>query len=127
MRKFLFYSLAVMLFAACSSGSLGDLGGTLGDILGSTGQSDRSDIRGVVTTVDTSARRIDLDVTTVNNLRDERRGSSVYYDDRTTVVYNNAQYRPDQLERGDEISIRGFNDNGRFYAERITVLRDVSR
>ena len=114
---------ALLMAAAC--GSLGDLGG-LGDILGSTGQDDQSDIRGYVTRVDTSARRIDLDVNTVNNLREDRAGSSIYYDQNTVVEYQGRQYSPENLERGDQISVTGVNNSGRYVARRITVLRDVS-
>lgn len=121
-------SLAVLtvLLVACGSGGLGDLGGTLGDILGSTGTEDNSDLRGTVLAVDTSDRRIDLDVSYINNLRDDRRGSTIYYDSNTVVEYQGNTYSPANLERGDEISVVGSNVNGRFVADRITVTRDVS-
>lgn len=109
----------------CGGGFLPDLG-SLGDILGSTGADDESDVRGTVRTVDTSARRIDLDVNTINNLRDERSNSSIYYDGDTVVEYQNRTYRPEDLERGDEISVVGSNQNSRFVADRITVLRDAT-
>lgn len=113
--------------AACSGlGGLGDLGGTIGDILGSSGSNDESDVRGTVVSVSQSDRRIDLDVTYVNNLRDNQRGS-IYYDANTVVEFENRQYRPEDLERGDEISVQGSNENGRFVADRISVLRDVTR
>ncbi|HXG58996.1 MAG TPA: DUF5666 domain-containing protein [Thermoanaerobaculia bacterium] len=115
--------VAVFLLAACGSVGLPDLGGVLG-----SPSSDRpSDIRGVVDRVDTRSQRIDLDVTYINNLRDDTRDQSVYYDSRTIVEYRGrTDYRPDQLERGDEVAIRGYNDSGRYYAERITVVRSVS-
>ena len=115
---------AIVLFslAACNTIDLG----SLGDILGSTGASDRSDIRGTVQQVDTSNRVIILDVNTVNQLRDSRPGSSIYYDNETTVVFQNQAYRPEDLERGDQVSVQGSNQNGRFYATRIEVLRDAS-
>lgn len=123
------FSLAVVLGTALlvgtGCGSLGNLGG-LGDILGSTGQNDQSDIRGYVTRVDTNARRIDLDVNTVNNLREDRSGSSIYYDQNTVVEYQGKQYSPENLERGDQISVTGVNKSGQYVARRITVLRDVS-
>ncbi len=115
----------LVLATACGSSGLGDLGGTIGDILGSSGSTDRSDVRGTVVSVNTSDRRIDLDVTYVNNLRDNQRGS-IYYDANTVVEFQNRQYRPEDLERGDEISVQGTNENGRFVADRITVLRDVT-
>lgn len=119
-------ALATLLLAACGSGgTLGDLGNI---ILGSPSQSEPSDVRGSVAYVDTGARRIDLDVTYINNLRNtgnSQRGS-IYYDNDTRVVYQGQNYNVTDLERGDEIEVRGHNDNGRYVAETITVVRDVS-
>ena len=126
MKKASIALATILLAAGCSGlGSLGDLGG-LGDILGSGDSNTASDVRGTVVRVDTSDRRIDLDVAYVNNLRDDRAGSSVYYDSNTEVVYQSRSYRPEDLERGDQISIRGSNVSGRYVADRIEVLRDVS-
>jgi hypothetical protein len=121
MRKL---SLAVMLFllAACSSMNLGD---TLGGILGSSGANDPSDLHGVVTVVDTSAQRIDLNVDTINNLRESVSNTSIYYDSQSVVRYNGQDYRPTDLERGDEITVRGSNRNGRYVADTITVTRNA--
>lgn len=50
---------------------------------------------------------------------------TVYYDGNTTVEYGGRLYRPEQLERGDVISIQGRRlDNG-WLAERIRVEVDV--
>jgi len=126
MKKFsLAAILGAVLLTAAACSSLGDLGG-LGDILGSTGQTDQSDIRGYVTRVDTNARRIDLDVNTVNNLRENRAGSSIYYDQNTVVEFQGKQYSPENLENGDQISVTGANSGGQYVARKITVLRDVS-
>ena len=119
-------ALTALLLGACGTGgTLGDLGSI---ILGSPSQEKPSDVRGTVTGVDTSARRIDLDVGYINNLRNtdtsQQRGS-IYYDNNTKVVYQNNQYNVADLERGDEIEVRGFNDNGRYVAETITVVRNV--
>lgn len=119
--------LVFLLFTpvACNSIGLGDLG-SLEDILGSTGQSDESDIVGTVQSVNTSTRTITLDVSTINRLRDSRPGSVIYYDSNTVVVFEGNQYRPEDLERGDQIAVEGSNQNGRFYATRIEVLRDTT-
>lgn len=124
-RKFI-YLLGALLLAACSSADLGSLGG-LGDILGSRDESNPSAIRGTVVGVDSSARRIDLDVAYVNNLRDDRKGSSIYYDSDTVVEFGGRTYAPTSLERGDEIEARGANTSGRYVADKITVLRDISQ
>jgi len=122
MKRFLGGACVVILMAGCSG--LGNLGG-LGDILGSTGSTQSSDVRGVVSRIDTQSRMIVLDVDYVNNLRDTRSNSNVYYDDRTVVEFDQREYRVEDLERGDEISIRGTNQDGRYVAERITVTRNV--
>lgn len=120
-------ALAALLLASC--GTMGD-GGSLGDIiLGSPSTTQSSDVQGYVDSIDTRNQRIDLDVTYVNNLRQtgtSNQQGSIYYDSRTRVVYQGREYRVEDLERGDQISVKGFNDNGRYVAETIEVLRDVS-
>lgn len=124
MRRASIAVVTVLLLGACSQlGGLGDLGA----ILGSPSMEQPSDVRGTVAGIDTNARRIDLDVAYVNNLRDDRRGESIYYDNDTRVVYNNQQYNVSDLERGDEIAVRGVNSGGRYVAQEITVVRDATR
>jgi len=118
----------LLLAAAC--GSMGGGVGDIGDIiLGSPSSTQSSDVQGYVDTIDTRNQRIDLDVTYINNLRQtsssNQRGT-IYYDSRTRVVFQGKDYRPEDLERGDQISVRGVNNNGRYVAETIEVLRDVS-
>jgi hypothetical protein len=119
-------ALAAMLLAAC--GSAGGMLGDIGSILGSPSTEQPSDVRGSVTSVDTNARRIDLNVAYVNNLRSSgsNQTGSIYYDNNTRVVYNNQNYAVTDLERGDEIEVRGVNDNGRYVAQTITVTRDAT-
>lgn len=123
--KIALLSVVMVLATGCGSGGLGGI--DLGSILGSTGASDTSDVRGVVSSVDTRNQVINLDVNYVNNLRENQQGQSIYYDSNTVVEYQGKQYRVENLERGDEISIRGSNRDGRFVAERITVERDATR
>jgi len=111
----------LLLLAACGSSGLGDLGG----ILGSPSQSTPSDVTGSVNFIDTSAQRIDLNVNMVNNLRSSQGTASIYYDNRTQVQYQGRNYAVTDLERGDEVSVHGFNDNGRYVADAITVTRNV--
>jgi len=121
MRRASLVCAALLLLAACGSTSLGDLG----SILGSPSASQSSDVQGVVNSVDSTAQRIDLDTRYVNNLKTTQTGQSVYWDSNTRVVYQGQDFRPTDLERGDEISIRGANNNGRYVAETITVTRNV--
>jgi hypothetical protein len=114
--------------AAC--GSTGDGGlGSIGDIiLGSPSSTQSSDVRGTVSGVDTNDRRIDLNVSYINNLRDDNNGQRgvIYYDNNTTVTYNGQNYMVTDLERGDEIEVRGAASNGRYIATQITVTRDAT-
>lgn len=120
MRKLLPVALTFLL-AACGSTGLGDLG----SIFGSPSTSQPSDVQATVNSIDTNARRIDVNINTVNNLRQTSTGQSIYYDANTKVVYQNNNYSVTDLERGDQISVRGHNDNGRYVAETITVTRNV--
>lgn len=123
MRRAAFVLAAVLLATGCGSGS--DILGDLGGILGSPSAETTSDVRGTVSSVDTSAQRIILDVAYVNNLRNTQSGQSIYWDGNTRVEYNGQTYRPEDLERGDQISITGSNENGRYVADVITVTRNV--
>lgn len=128
MRRATFVLAALLMTAAC--GSMGDGGlGSIGDIiLGSPSSTQSSDVKGSVAAIDTNARRIDLNVTYVNNLRDNNNGQrgSIYYDNNTTVTYNNQNYSVTDLERGDEIQVRGAASNGRYVASQIVVVRDAT-
>lgn len=128
MRRATLVLAALLMTAAC--GSMGDGGlGSIGDIiLGSPSSTQSSDVKGTVSSIDTNARRIDLNVSYINNLRDDNNGQrgSIYYDNNTRVTYNGRDYAVTDLERGDEIEVRGVADNGRYIAQQITVVRDVS-
>jgi hypothetical protein len=127
MRRASLVAVVLLLTAACGSGGgLGDIGDI---ILGSPSPQQSSDVRGTVTNVDTRNQRIDLDVAYINNLRNtgSNQTGSIYYDNRTRVLYDNREYNVADLERGDEISVVGVNDNGRYLAQTIQVTRDVSR
>ena len=121
-HKLLASGVLLLLLAGCSTaGALG----TLGDILGSTSPGTTSTVRGVVTSVDAQNQRIYLDVNTVNNLRDNRQGSTIFYDSNTRVEYQNNTYKPNDLERGDQISVTGSNRSGQYVATQIVVTRNA--
>lgn len=120
-------SLAMILLAACGSTGMGDiLGG------GSNPQQSNYEIRGTVESVDLNNRSIVLsNVTGYNASMLSNGGGSgstvrVYYDERTPVEFNGQQYRPADLERGDQIAIRVDESGNQLLAESMTVLRDVS-
>jgi hypothetical protein len=119
MRK-LSFAAALLLVAACGSIGLPDLGG----ILGSPSSDQPSDVSGTVQNVDNANQRIDLNVNTIN-LRTTSTTGSIYWDSGTRVEYQGQVYSPADLERGDQISVRGSTDNGRYIADVITVTRNV--
>lgn len=81
-----------------------------------------NDLRGSVAFVDTRARLIRLDGAGYGN------NVQVGYDARTTVEYQGRNYRPENLERGDIVSIQARQvGNNQWVAERITVERSVGR
>lgn len=122
LRHFTLLLSIALLAAAC--GSLGGLG-DLGDILGSRGPGDNSNVEGTVAGIDLRDRRIDVDVHEVNNLREDRADSSIYFDADTVVLYDGRRYDPEDLERGDVIAATGSNVDGRYVADEIEVVRNV--
>jgi hypothetical protein len=78
------------------------------------------DLRGSVALVDPRARLIRLDGGGYGNV------VQVYYDARTTVEYRGRTYRPEDLQRGDQVRIqtRRVGGNQRV-AERIIVERSL--
>ncbi len=117
-------ALALLFLAACSST------GGLGDILG--GGSSRAEIRGTVDYVDTGSHSIYL--TNVSGLSSMLSGGSgggntarVYYDDQTSITYQGRTYRPQDLERGDQVSMQvDQQSNNTLMAGQVTVLSDVN-
>jgi hypothetical protein len=109
-----------MFLGACSSG------GGLGDILGgSNGNTSNYEIRGTVDSVDTSSRSIWLTNVSgyTSNLSSGGSGNTVrvYYDDQTTVDWQGRAYRPQDLERGDQVSVRVDEQNNTLVAEAMSV------
>ena len=74
------------------------------------------DLRGQVALVDTRARLVRLDGAGYGS------GMEVAYDERTTVLYQGRNYRPENLQRGDVVRIQARPlGNNRWLAERIVV------
>src|SRR5688572_21674748 len=96
-------ALTLLLAAACGSTGIGDILG------GGTGNQSSYDISGTVDAVDLNTRSIYL--TNVSGYNKNLMGTGgntvrVYYDDQTTVSYQGKNYRPQDLERGDQVRIR---------------------
>lgn len=114
--------LAVLLLAGCASSDLGD-------ILGGGSGNNRSsyEIRGTVESVDTGSRTILLsNVSGYTSMLSSGNTVRVYYEDRTPVTYGGQTYRPENLERGDQVAVRVDEQGNALVAESVTVIRDVS-
>jgi hypothetical protein len=120
-KAFAAAAVAALFLAACGSS------GGLGDILGGGG-SRTSELRGTVEQVDLSARSILLSNVTGYQSMLSGGGNSVrvYFDNQTTVQYQGQSYRPEDLERGDQVAVLVDESGNRLMAEQMTVLHDVS-
>jgi hypothetical protein len=109
-------AFALLVAAACSSS------GGLGDVFGT---NSRYDIRGTVDSVDTASRSIWLTNATGYNtsLASGSSGSAVrvYYNDNTTVTFQGRNYRPQDLERGDEVTVHAAQSGSQVVAESMDV------
>ena len=102
---------------ACSQ--LGGLGNVLGGVLSPSAGSGTGTVQGTVRNVDTS--RGMLQITTTNG-----QTGTVYFDNRTQVVYQQQNYNVTALEQGDQVQLRLQQDNqGNYYTDYILVTRSV--
>lgn len=117
-------TFALLLMAACGSSGNG-----IGDIFGSgnpnnNGSYGSYQIRGTVDSVDARGQSIYLtNVTGYNTNLNTGSANSVrvYYDNRTTINYQGRTYRPDQLERGDEVTVNVDQSGNQLMAQSMDV------
>lgn len=120
-KSFAAATLALLLLTACGSSGIGDiLGG------GGSSTADNYEIRGTVESVDTASQSVWLrNVSGYSNMLSSggSNGSDVrvYFDNQTTVSYNGQSYRPQDLERGDEVVVRVDESGNRLMADSMTV------
>lgn len=117
-------ALAVLLLSGCGSSGIGD-------ILGGGSSSGSADLRGTVDYVDTRNRYVDLTNVSDYTARladgsSRGRTARVYYDSGTPVEYQGNTYRPEDLERGDEVAVRLDQSGNQLVARSMTVLYDSS-
>ena len=122
-KTFAAATFALLLMAAC-----GTSGNSIGDIFGggnpNSGSSGSYQIRGTVDSVDTRGQSIYLtNVSGYNTNLNTGRDNSVrvYYDNRTTINYQGRTYRPDQLERGDEVTVNVDQSGNQLIAQSMDV------
>lgn len=112
---------ALLLAAACgSTGGLGDIFGTNPNNTNGT-----YTISGTVDSIDLNNHYIYLTNVSgyTSNLRDSSTGNTarVSWDNRTTVNFNGRSYRPEDLERGDQVSVRVDQNRNQLLAESMDV------
>ncbi|HEY0160093.1 MAG TPA: hypothetical protein VGF28_22590 [Thermoanaerobaculia bacterium] len=109
----------------------------MGDILGGGGggtTANNYEIRGVVDSVDTGSQSIWLRNVSGYSSMLSSGGSGagngkdvrVYFDNQTTVSYNGQSYRPEDLERGDEVLVRVDESGNRLMANSMTVTHNAA-
>jgi hypothetical protein len=114
-------TFTLLLLAAC--GTSGN-GGGIGDIFGGGNSNSATyDIRGTVDSVDTNNQVIYLTNVSGYNagLNTGSNSLRIAYDNRTTLNYQGQTYRPDQLERGDEVTVRADQNGNNLIAESMNV------
>ena len=116
-------SFALLLLAACGSSGIGD-------VLGGGNNNRTYQIRGVVDSVDTNSQSVYLtNVSGYSNMLSNGGGGStarVYFDNSTQVEYQGRAYRPQDLERGDEVTVNVDESNNQLLAQSMTVTYDAS-
>jgi hypothetical protein len=119
--KYAAAGVIILLLAGC---------GSMGDVFGGQSSASRYEIRGTVDSVDQNSRSIYLTNVSGQQSMLSSGGSGnrvrVYYDDRTTVEYQGRNYRPQDLERGDQVAARVSESNNGLVTDSMTVLHNVS-
>lgn len=129
-KSFAAATLALLFLAACGSSGMGDI---LGGGSPTNGNSNY-EIRGTVESVDPNnqsiwLRNVDGYRSMLSNSGSgNNRGSEVrvYFDNQTTVEYQGRAYRPEDLERGDEVRVRVDESGNRLIASSMTVTHNVA-
>ncbi|HKO54670.1 MAG TPA: DUF5666 domain-containing protein [Thermoanaerobaculia bacterium] len=108
----------------------------MGDIFGgnngNTGNQQQAyELRGTVDSVDLNSRSVYLTNVSGYNSMLSSGGSNgnnvrVYFDDRTPVDYQGRSYRPEDLERGDQVSVRVDESGNRLYATAMSVTYNAN-
>jgi hypothetical protein len=118
-------AVVLLLVSACGSSGVGDIFGGGG---GSNTQTNL--VRGTVDYVDANNRSIVLrNVSGYSSmLSNSGSGSTlrVYYDNQTEVQYQGQDYRPTDLESGDEVEVRVNESGSQLVADVVTVTRNVA-
>jgi len=118
---------AVALLALAGCGSLGDIYGNNPSSNGTY----NNQVRGTVDSVDLNNHSIVL--TNVSGMESMLSSSGsngnsvrIYYDNNTNVQWNGRSYRPEDLDRGDQVDVRVTQSGNRLMADAMTVTYNSS-
>lgn len=119
---FAVFATALMLLASCgSSGILGGMGGNNG--------SYAQTIHGTVDSVDLNSNSIVLMNTSGYNTNLSTNGGNsvrVYFDKNTTVSYQGQSYRPENLDRGDQVDVSVRQSGNELIADSMNVTYNAN-
>jgi len=115
-------AMALLLLASCGSTS---------DIFGGGNNNDtyNRSLHGTVDAVDLNSNSIVLMNTSgYTNLSSGNSGNSVrvYFDNNTTVNYNGQSYRPENLDRGDQVDVSVRQSGNQLIADTMTVTYNTN-
>lgn len=129
MSKVTGLAVILLLVSACGSSGIGDIFG--GGDSGSGTNTQSNLVRGTIDYVDSNNRSIVLRNVSGYSSMLSNSGSSgntlrVYYDNQTEVQYQGQDFRPTDLENGDEVEVRVMENGSQLVADHVTVVRDVT-
>jgi len=125
-KNAVFAAMAMALLLLASCGSTSDIFG------GGNNDTYNRTLHGTVDTVDLNSNSIVLTNTsgyTTNLSTGGGAGNTVrvYFDNNTTVAYNGQTYRPENLDRGDQVDINVRQSSGnQLYADTMTVTYNAN-
>lgn len=112
-------AFTVMTLTGCAGSNLGALGDILGGAMGGQGAGQQGQVVVEVQGVDTRQQVIQV------RTQDGQQGN-VFFDQNTTVVYQNQQYPVTALERGDVVAMQlQQTQQGQTYVSQIVVQQSV--
>lgn len=120
-RKFRLVAVALATSAMLGGcAGAGNLGNVLGDVLGGMGgQQQSGQVQGTVLGVDSRAQAIGIQTSGGQQV-------NLLYDQNTQVVYENRNYPPTALERGDRVTARVQQVQQGYYTDVVQVTQSVS-
>ncbi len=114
-------AMALLLLASC--GSTSDIFG------GGNNDTYNRTLHGTVDTVDLNSNSIVLSNTSGYTTNLSSGGGNtvrVYFDNNTTVAYNGQTFRPENLDRGDQVDINVRQSGNQLYADTMTVTYNAN-